>query len=318
MTLLGVYILKRILSMIPTLIGVSLLVFLLMQLIPGTVVEQMLGVEGNSREAQKQLEEFFGLNQPVIVQYWHWFSGIMVGDFGVSWRSGEAILPTLLNAFIITCEMAILSVIVCVIIGVPLGILAALKPYGLIDNILRILSLAGVSIPVFFQGTLLMLIFSLYFPWSPPVVYQYPWESLSQNLQIMILPAIALGIASSAVVMRMTRSSLLETLGQDFIRTARSKGITETAVIFGHALKNILISVITAVGLEMGQIFGGIVVVEVVFSLPGVGQLIFNSLLQRDFPIVTSGILFVTVVVLIINTIIDLTYKFVDPRIRFD
>ncbi|EKN63448.1 ABC transporter permease [Schinkia azotoformans] len=315
---MGVYVVKRILSMIPTIIGVSLLVFLLMELIPGSVVEQMLGIEGNNPEAQKKLEEFFGLNEPFYVQYWNWISGVIVGDLGVSWRSGDPILPTLLNAFIITGEMAVFAVIVSVIIGMPFGILAALKPYGIIDNILRVLSLAGVSIPVFFQGTLLILIFSLFFPWAPPVVYQYPWESLSQNLQIMILPAIALGIASSAVVMRMTRSSLLETLGQDFIRTARSKGITETAVIFGHALKNIWISVITAIGLEMGQILGGVVVVEVVFSLPGVGQLIFNSLVQRDFPIVIGGILFVTIIVLIINTMIDLIYKFVDPRIRYD
>lgn len=313
-----VYIIKRILSMIPTLIGVSLLVFLLMQLIPGTVVEQMLGIQGNNPEAQQQLKEFFGLDQPVIVQYWNWISGVIVGDFGVSWRSGKDILPILLDAFIITGQMAIFAVSVCVLIGVPFGILAALKPNGLVDNILRIVSLAGVSIPVFFQGTLLVLIFSLFFTWSPPVIYQYPWESLSQNLQIMILPAIALGTASSAVIMRMTRSSLLEILGQDFIRTARSKGITETAVIFGHTLKNIGISVITAIGLVMGQILGGIVVVEIVFSLPGVGQLIFNSLLQRDFPIVISGILFVTVIVLVINTTVDVLYKFIDPRIRFD
>ena len=311
------YIIKRLLAMIPTIIGVSIFVFLLFQLLPGTVVEQMLGVNGGNPEAVKELREFFGLDRPLHVQYADWAGSFLSGDL-VSWRSGQEIWPMLLKAFTVTGELALLAVIVSFIIGVPLGILAALKPNSILDNVLRVVSLAGVSVPIFFQGTVLILLFSLYFPWSPPVVFKYPWESLAQNVQIMILPALALGSASSAVIMRMTRASLLETLGQDFIRTARAKGLTERAVIFGHALKNVMISVVTALGLEMGQILGGIVVIEVVFSLPGVGQLIFNGLVERDFPLVIAAIMFITFITMVINALVDICYKWIDPRIRYD
>jgi peptide/nickel transport system permease protein len=311
------YIIKRLLAMIPTIIGVSIFVFLLFQLLPGTVVEQMLGVNGGNPEAVKELREFFGLDRPLHVQYADWAGSFLSGDL-VSWRSGQEIWPMLLKAFTVTGELALLAVIVSFIIGVPLGILAALKPNSILDNVLRVVSLAGVSVPIFFQGTVLILLFSLYFPWSPPVVFKYPWESLAQNVQIMILPALALGSASSAVIMRMTRASLLETLGQDFIRTARAKGLTERAVIFGHALKNVMISVVTALGLEMGQILGGIVVIEVVFSLPGVGQMIFNGLVERDFPLVIAAIMFITFITMVINALVDICYKWIDPRIRYE
>ncbi len=312
------YIVKRILAMLPTIIGVTIFVFLLLQLIPGTIVEQMLGIHSSNPVAVARLREFFGLDQPVHIQYWHWLTDLLKGNLGVSWRTGQELLPRLLSAFIVTGEIALFAVIASSIIGVSLGIIAALRPYGLLDGILRIFSIAGVSIPVFFQGALLIMLFSFLPIWSPPVVYYYPWESLTKNLQIMLLPALTLGIASSAVIMRMTRSSLLEILGQDFIRTARSKGLAESVVVFRHALKNVMINIITAIGLQFGAIMGGIVVIEVIYSLPGVGQLIYNSLLHRDFPVVVAGIMFVTVVTLIINTVVDIVYKVADPRIRYE
>jgi peptide/nickel transport system permease protein len=313
---MSVYVLKRIAAMLPTLFGVTIVVFLLLKLLPGTVVEQMLGSEGDE-EAAEALRQFFGLDRPLHEQYLNWIGNILVGDFGVSWRTGQDILTTLLEAFVVTGELAVFAVLVSALIGIPLGLLAALRPYGPIDHLLRIFSLTGVSVPVFFQGTVLIVLFSLFSPWKPPVIFEYPWDSLSMNLQIMILPAFALGLASSAVVMRMTRSSLLDTLGQDFIRTARAKGLKESIVIFRHALKTVMISVVTALGLEFGQILGGIVVVEVVFSLPGVGQTIFNALVERDFPLVQSGILMITFVTLCINTIVDIAYAYIDPRIRY-
>lgn len=315
---MALYITRRLLAILPTIFGVSIAVFLLLQLIPGTIIEQMLGMDGGNQQATEALRQFFGLDRPLYQQYFHWAGRLIVGDFGTSWRSGEAILPILSEAFIVTLELTVLAVIVSIVVGVPLGILAALRPYGIIDSILRIVSLAGVSIPVFFQGSLLILLLSLYSPWSPPIVFDYPWDSLSNNLQIMILPAIALGIASSAVIMRMTRSSLLEVLGQDFIRTARSKGFQERVVIFKHALRNVLISVVTAIGLQFGQILGGVVVIEVVFNIPGIGQTVFNALLQRDFPVVQAGILMITVATMLVNTLVDIIYGFIDPRVRYD
>ena len=312
------YVIKRILAMFPTIIGVTIVVFLLLQLIPGTVVEQMLGIHSSDPVAQERLRAFFGLDLPVHVQYWNWLSDMLTGNMGVSWRTGQELLPRILLAFVVTGEMALAAVIVSFIIGVSLGIIAALRPYGIFDGVLRILSIAGVSIPVFFQGALLILIFSMLPIWSPPVTYHYPWESLSKNLQIMLLPALTLGIASSAVIMRMTRSSLLEILGQDFIRTARSKGLSERVVVFRHALKNVMINIITAIGLQFGQIIGGIVVIEVIYTLPGVGQLIYNGLIQRDFPLVVAGIMFITIVTLFVNTGVDIIYKVADPRIRYE
>lgn len=313
-----VYIGKRIIAMLPTLFGVTIAVFLLLKLLPGTIVEQMLGVNGGSEETTQALRRFFGLDLPLYQQYWNWLKQLFVGDLGTSWRTGEAVLSTLLQAFFVTMEIAVGAVCISILIGIPLGIAASLRPYGLMDQLFRIFSLIGVSVPVFFQGTILIILFSFYSPWKPPILFEYLWESLSMNLQSLILPAFALGLASSSVIMRMTRSSLLDTLGQDFIRTARAKGLKESSVIMGHALKTVMISVVTALGLEFGQILGGIVVVEVVFSIPGVGQTLFNALIERDFPVVQSGILFITFITLCINTVVDIVYAFIDPRIRYD
>jgi peptide/nickel transport system permease protein len=312
------YVLVRTLSILPTLVGVSVAVFLMIRLIPGTIVEQLIGTEGTySEETMRALRAFFGLDQPVHVQYVRWLGQVLRGDLGTSWRTGLPVVQMITSRLQVTLELTFGAMLVALAIGIPLGIVSARRENTRLDHAVRILSLFSLSIPVFWQATMLILATSLWLDWAPAVDFVSPFKSLRANLAIIALPSLALGTAVAAVFMRMTRSTLLEVMRQDYIRTARAKGLREQGVVWGHALKNSLIPLITVAGVQVGYLLGGVVVTEEVFTLPGVGRLILWAVFQRDYPVVQGTILFVSLLFMLSNLLVDLVYAYVDPRIRY-
>jgi peptide/nickel transport system permease protein len=312
------YVLVRTLSILPTLFGVSVTVFLMIRLIPGTVVDQMIGMEGTySEQSTRALRAFFGLDQPIYLQYGRWLGRVLRGDLGTSWRTGLPVLQMIVSRLQVTVELTLGAMLVALAVGIPLGIVSARRENTRLDHGVRLLSLFSLSIPVFWQSTMLILATSLWLDWAPSVDFVSPWTSLRANLAIMALPSLALGTAVAAVFMRMTRSTLLEVMRQDYIRTARAKGIREQGVVWSHALKNSLIPLITVAGVQVGYLLGGVVVTEEVFTLPGVGRLILWAVFQRDYPLVQGTVLFVSLLFMLSNLAVDLIYAYVDPRIRY-
>jgi peptide/nickel transport system permease protein len=312
------YVLFRALSILPTLIGVSVAVFLMIRLIPGTIVDQMIGTEGTySEQSMRALRAFFGLDQPIHVQYGKWLGRVLRGDLGTSWRTGLPVSEMIGSRLQVTLELTLGAMLVALAIGIPLGIVSARRENTRLDHTVRVLSLFSLSIPVFWQATMLILATSLWLDWAPAVDFVSPFKSLRANLAIMALPSLALGTAVAAVFMRMTRSTLLEVMRQDYIRTARAKGLREQGVVWSHALKNSLIPLITVAGVQVGYLLGGVVVTEEVFTLPGVGRLILWAVFQRDYPVVQGTILFVSLLFMLSNLVVDLIYAYVDPRIRY-
>ena len=311
------YAVIRTLSILPTLLGVSVAVFLLIRLIPGTVVDQMIGTEGTySPETARALRAFFGLDQPLLLQYGRWAGQVIRGHLGTSWRTGLPVFEMIWSRLGVTAELTAGAMLVALLVGVPLGILSARRENTALDHVVRVVSLFSLSIPVFWQATMLILAVSLWLGWAPSVAFVSPWTDLRANLAIILLPSLALGTAVAAVFMRMTRSSLLEVMRQEYVRTARAKGLAERAVVWGHALKNGLIPLITVAGVQVGYLLGGVVVTEEVFTLPGVGRLLLWAVFQRDYPLVQGTILFVSLLFMLSNLAVDLVYAWVDPRIR--
>ena len=312
------YVVVRILSIFPALLGVSVAVFLLVRLIPGTVVDQMVGTEGAySEESMRALRSFFGLDQPIYVQYVRWLGTLLRGDLGVSWRTGLPVFEMIVSRLLVTVELTFGGMVVALAVGVPLGMLSARRENTTLDHVVRVASLFSLSIPVFWQATMLILAVSLWLDWAPAVDFVSPWTDPLRNLAIIALPSLALGTAVAAVFMRMTRSSLLEVMRQDYIRTARAKGLPEQGVLWGHALKNSLIPLITVAGVQVGYLLGGAVVTEEVFTLPGVGRLLLWAVFQRDYPLVQGTILVISGLFLVSNLIVDLVYAYLDPRIHY-
>ena len=310
------YILKRILMLIPVLLSISIIIFFLMRILPGDVVSTMLGVE-ETPELRRQLEKDFGLDKPIYQQYGIWMKDILRGDFGNSLRTGKPILPEFMERFKITFQLTMLGSVIAWILAIPLGILSSMKRNSPIDFFVRVIGLLGVSVPNFAFGTLLILLLALVFQYYPPLTYVSFFDSLLKNLEYFIFPALVLGGSMTGSVMRMTRSSMLETLRQDFIKTIRAKGAKEKTVIFKHALKNSLIPIITMIGMQIGSLLGGTVVIEQIFSLPGVGQMTLTAIFQRDYPIVQANILLLASMYVFINLIVDILYTFIDPRITY-
>ena len=301
---------------IPVLFGVSVVIFFKLRVIPGDVAQTILGTSA-TEESLAALRNKFGLNMPLYEQYFTWMSGVLVGDFGVSMRTGAEILPEILSRFAITFELTILAAFISWIIAIPLGIIAGVKRNTKTDFSVRIISLLGVSVPNFALATILILVLSLSFNYSPPVGYVGFFEDPVKNLQILFLPAFVLGTGMAGAVMRMTRSSILEILRQDFIRTVRAKGVRERVVIFNHAFKNALIPILTIIGMQIGVLLGGTVIIEQIFSLPGLGQMVLTGINQRDFTVVQGAILFIAFVFVLINLLVDLLYSYLDPRISY-
>lgn len=315
---MGGYILKRLALAIPVLIGITVVVFLLVRLIPGDVIDLMLGTEGSLRpEVRDQLRQTLGLDRPLYVQYFTWLGDILRGDLGVSLRTGQPIVENLAGKLPITLELAVLSVLLSLVLAIPLGIISALRRNSIIDFIVRIMGTIGLSLPSFWLATMLILIASVYFRWGAPLVYVSPFDDLNKNMQQMLLPSLALAAGLMAVVMRMTRSSMLEVLSQEYIRTARAKGLREQLIIYRHALRNALMPVLTVVGVQTGHLLGGAVIIEQIFGLPGLGWFLLNGIYQRDYPVVQAGVLIIAVIFVLTNLIVDLMYAFIDPRIQY-
>jgi peptide/nickel transport system permease protein len=314
----GRYLVVRLYSIALTLVGLTLLVFVMLRLIPGTVVEQMIGADAIVSPAMvAELKRFFGLDQPWYVQYSRWLGGLVHGDFGTSWRTGKPVVQLILERLPVTLELTGLAVSFALVLGIAAGIVSAIRRDDAVDNVVRVGTLLGLSVPVFWQGTMLILFFSLYLRWMPPVVWVDFFADPRRNLTIMLLPAICLGTASAANIARTTRACMLDVLRSEYIRTASAKGLAGAAVVLKHALKNALIPVVTVAGLQIGILLGGAVVVEEVFTLPGVGRLVLWSIYQRDYPLTQSTILFIAVMFMTINLGIDLLYGYLDPRIRY-
>jgi peptide/nickel transport system permease protein len=313
------YVLKRVLSLVPTLIGVTILVFLMIRLIPGDVVDQLIGAEARVDESTKAaMRAFFGLDQPLYAQYWRWVSSILMGDFGNSWRSGLPVSKMILDRLAVTAELGLLALAISLLVGIPLGTLSAIRENTFLDHVARLISLFSLSMPIFWQAAMLILALSLWFNWVPPVDFASPFKDPVSNLTQMIFPAIVLGTVVAAQVMRMTRSSLLDVLRHDYVRTARAKGLAEGLIVRRHAFKNALIPIITVIGVQIGYLLGGAVVTEQVFTLPGVGRLVLDAVGQRDYPLVQGTILFIAVLFMVSNLIVDLLYAYLDPRIRYE
>jgi peptide/nickel transport system permease protein len=312
------YVVVRLYSMGVTLVGLSVLVFLMLRLVPGTVVEQMIGADAIVSPAMvAELKRFFGLDQPWWVQYGQWVGRLAHGDLGTSWRTGKPVVALILERLPVTVELTVLAVGFALLLGLPAGIVSATRRDQAIDNVTRMGTLLGLSVPVFWQGTMLILFFSVYLRWMPPVVWVDFVTDPRRNLTIMLLPALCLGTASAANIARTTRSGMLDVLRSEYVRTAAAKGLTRRLVILKHALKNALIPIVTVAGLQVGILLGGTVVVEEVFTLPGVGRLVLWSIYQRDYPLTQSTILFIAVMFMTVNLVVDLLYGYLDPRIRY-
>lgn len=311
------YTIRRILQLIPVLLGISILIFAVMKMIPGDVISGILGVEATP-ELRAQLAAKYGLDRPYIVQYLDWIGGVLRGDFGESIRTAEPILPQILTRFQVTAELTILAAVISWFVAIPLGILAAVKRNSMVDRLIRVFALLGVSVPGFALSILLILFLSLAFGYFSPLGYVSFFEDPLRNLQIMILPASIMGISISGSVMRMTRSSVLEVLRQDFVRTVRAKGASERVAVFKHVLRSALIPIVTLVGMQIGSLLGGAVIVEQIFSLPGLGQMTLTGINQRDYPVVQGCVLFIAFVYVLVNVATDLLYAYIDPRISYD
>ena len=313
------FIAARLLSLIPVLWGVSVLVFLLIHLIPGNALQMFLGTQVEMTPAQlDQLRRLFGLNKSLPLQYADWLGRLLRGDFGVSLRTSRAVLPDILNRLPVSAELTLLALLVALAIAVPVGILSALRRGTPADAAIRILGLVGLSIPNFWLGTMLLLLLpGRVLPIASIGVYLRFFANPVGNLTVMVLPAFSLGIALAAVVMRFVRSSLLEVLGADYIRTARAKGLRELLVIDRHALRNALIPVITVIGFQAGYLLGGTVVIEEVFALPGMGRFALAAINQRDYPVVQGVVLIIAVLFVLTNIAVDVLYAYVDPRVRY-
>jgi peptide/nickel transport system permease protein len=314
------YIAERATAFVPTLFGISLLVFFAIRLVPGNAIVAMLGTEaGMLTETQrKSLEEYFGLDKPVVQQYVTWVGNAVQGNLGYSVRHGQPVLGVILQRFPVTLQLALMATFIAIVIGVPIGMISALRHNSLIDLGGRLFALMGLAMPSFLLGTLIIYALSVYFGVLPNSGDYVDFaKDPARNLQQLVFPAITLGFPFAASLMRITRSAMLEVLGEDYIRTARSKGLLERMVIRRHALRNGLIPVVTLIGVEMGYLLGGTVIVEEIFALPGVGRLAFNAISQRDYALIQGIGLFVAFNFLLINLVVDLIYTAIDPRISY-
>jgi peptide/nickel transport system permease protein len=308
---------QRLLGTGLTLLGVSLLVFGLVRLVPGTVVEQLLGQAAiASPEVVAAFRRFFGLDRPLHLQYLAWAGGLLRGDLGVSWLSGKPVLGLFLERLPVSAELAVLAVGWSLCLGIPLGTASAVWRGSARDGAIRVLATLGLSLPAFWQGTVLILLFSVYLGWMPALQWVPFTRAPLANLAIMALPALTLGTATAAMITRMARSAMLDVLGREFVRTARGKGLPDGRVHFRHALRNALLPVVTVAGVQLGYVVGGIVVVEDVFTLPGVGRLLLDAIFQRDYPVVQGVILLLAGAFMTLNLLVDLLYFLLDPRLR--
>jgi peptide/nickel transport system permease protein len=319
------YILKRLLLMIPTLFGAAVLVFTLLRLIPGDTCELRLAGSGGyfDQSALDICRHDMGIDRPKLVQFWNFISGIVRFDFGKSMWTGQPIVSEMAMRFQLSMEIAIVATIVAILISVPLGTISAVKQNTWIDYVVRAISIAGIAMPSFWLGILIilgLLIGTQHFfgtPWMPPITYTPIWVDPMKNLALIVWPAIATGYRYSAVATRMTRSAMLEVLREDYVRTARAKGLWEKLIIRRHALKNAMLPVITVIGIEFAFLIGGLVVTEQVFNLNGLGKLFVESVTNNDYSMTQALVMLVVMIFLFVNLLVDILYAWLDPRIRY-
>jgi peptide/nickel transport system permease protein len=308
---------RRLLLTLPVLFFVSLIVFSLISLIPGDPARVLLGEEV-STEALEVLRKQLGLDRPIYIRYLYWLGRIARGDFGRSVRDGRPVLETLLQKLPTTIELAITSLLVAWAIAIPAGVIAAWKRRSALDYAATTVALAGISIPNFWLGIMLIYLLAVNLRLLPPSGYVEPWIDLSRNLRLMVMPSIVLGSGLAALVMRILRSSLIEVLGTDYVRTAHAKGLNDRAVVLKHAVKNAMIPVVTIMGLQLSGLLGGAIITETIFAIPGLGRLAVESILTRDYPMVQGVVLFAALAVVVTNLAVDMIYASLDPRIRLE
>jgi peptide/nickel transport system permease protein len=311
------YIIRRLVLLIPTVLGVSLIVFLMMHFIPGDPVALLLGDYYTEATAQA-IRAQYGLDKPLHIQYVLWLSRLFIGDWGQSIIANRPIFDDLIQRVPVTLELIVLSMGFALLIAVPAGVIAALKPYSWRDYSAMTTALIGVSVPEFFMGILLILFFSLFWGILPAVGYVPLTESVWGNLKHMILPAVTLGLARAALLTRLVRASMMEVIRLDYVTTARAKGVREWAVVLKHALKNALIPTVTVLGLQIGFLIGGAIVVETVFAVPGVGSFGISAISLRDYPQVQAFVLLFALGFVLTNLVVDILYAFLDPRIKYE
>ncbi len=322
------YIIKRLLLAVPTLIGVSVIVFSMLRVLPGDIVQQVAGENQVTPELRAQIEKDLGLDKPAWQEYFDWLGGVVTLDFGHSLRLKTPIADDLRTKLPITIEMSALALVVSLLISVPIGVYAAIRQDSIADYVARSAAVAFLAVPSFFLGTLIIVYSSLWFQVATPQAqdYQQLWEQPYENLKFMLFPfgkfipvgpSVVLGLSLSGTVMRLTRAQMLEVLRQDYVRTAWAKGLRERRVVLGHAMKNALIPVITVIGLQVPLLVGGSVVVESLYNVPGVGQWFFQSVGFRDYPVVQTIALLTAISVVASNLLVDIAYAYLDPRIRY-
>ncbi len=314
------YILKRLLLMIPTLFGVAVLIFLLMRVVPGDVVEARYLTQGSQFQSQDLMDierKKLGLDQPLWKQFTTWMGGVLQLDFGLSMWTGAPITQEIKLRFALSLQLAVMATVVATLLAIPLGIIAAIKQDTWIDYGVRVFSIAGLAMPSFWLGILMILGMLIFFKWLPPMVYTPFWVDPWQNLAQLIWPALAVGYRYSAVATRMMRSAMLEVLREDYIRTARAKGLWLKLILVRHALKNAMLPVITVIGLEFAFLMGGLVVTEQVFNLNGLGLLFVEAISHRDYTLTQALVLIVAFVFIFVNFLVDVAYAWLDPRIRY-
>lgn len=319
---MGSYLARRLLALIPTLIIASIIVFSVVRLIPGDVLDLMLTnnmYAAASDDAREQLEAALGLDDPIYIQYLEWIQGIALhGDLGRSLWKDTPVTQMIAERLPVTLQLAVLSLLIALLIAIPVGIWSAIRQESVGDHIGRSFSIMGLAVPSFWLGTMVVILPAMLWGWMPPNNIQPFFEAPWNNFKVFLLPSLVLGTSLSAVVMRMTRTMMLEVLRQDYIRTAWAKGLRERTVIMRHAVKNALIPVVTLIGVLVPILIGGTVIIEQIFRLPGLGQLLLQSVTQRDYPIITGIFLISGVIVIVVNLLVDLCYGLLDPRVRYD
>jgi peptide/nickel transport system permease protein len=313
----GTYLIRRLLLMILTLFGVSVIIFVLLRVVPGNIADILFDAAGMVNPAEKvKLERELGLDQPIVVQYFNWIGGLLRGDFGYTYVSEQPTLDEILPRLPVTAKLAGLALVFAVVFGVPLGVVSAVRQNTVLDYVLRVISLSGLSLPSFWLGLLILMAFVQYLGWIP--IYTSKPDSLWDELALLSIPAAAVGFRSSALTMRLTRSSMLEVLRQDYIRTARAKGASPAAVNYNHALRNAVLPIITIIGIEAAFLVGGLIVTETVFNIPGVARFLVEAIRWRDYPVVQNLVMFIAFVVVTVNFLVDMTYAVLDPRIKYE
>ena len=314
---MGTYLIRRLLLMVLTLFGMSVLIFVLLRVVPGNISDILFDSAGMVNPADKaKLEAELGLDRPLVTQYLNWIGGLLRGDLGYAYVSEKPALEEILPRIPVTAKLAALALLFSIVLGVPLGVISAVKQDTALDYVLRVVSLSGLSLPSFWLGLLILMAFVHYLGWIP--IYSDQPRSLWHELALLSIPAAAVGFRASALIMRLTRSSMLEVLRQDYIRTARAKGASQTSVNYNHALRNALLPVITIIGIEAAFLIGGLIVTETVFNIPGVARFLVEAIRWRDYPIVQNLVMFIALVVVLVNFLVDMAYVLLDPRIKYE